>query len=187
MPKTTKVKAKVSKVKAKVSKVKAKVSKVKAKVSKVKAKTLSKPKVVVKAPIKISNTYVPKDTEKYMCEKHKIFFRMRLTEWKKELVKANNEALYNGSMDDNSISADIVDQASSYTDKNVEMKAINRQIKLISEIDKALARIREDIYGYCLDTAEPIGLKRLMARPVAKYTIAAQEKHEKNEKVHADD
>ena len=106
---------------------------------------------------------------------------------RKDLVKANNDALYHGSMDDNSISADVVDQASSYTDKNVEMKAINRQIKLISEIDKALARIREDIYGYCLDTAEPIGLKRLMARPVAKYTIAAQEKHEKNEKVHADD
>ena len=105
----------------------------------------------------------------------------------KELVKANNEALYNGSMDDNSISADLVDQASSYTDKNVEMKAINRQIKLISEIDKALLRIKDDTYGYCLDTAEPIGLKRLMARPVAKYTIAAQEKHEKDEKVHADD
>ena len=180
IPKTTKVKKKVSKVKVKVSKVKAKAVKVK-------TKTVSKPKVVAKAPIKISKTYVPKDTEKYMCEKHKVFFRMRLTEWKKELVKANNEALYNGSMDDNSISADIVDQASSYTDKNVEMKAINRQIKLISEIDKALARIREDIYGYCLDTAEPIGLKRLMARPVAKYTIAAQEKHEKDEKVHADD
>ena len=77
---------------------------------------------------------------------------------------------------------DIVDQASSYTDKNVEMKAINRQIKLISEIDKALLRIKDDTYGYCLDTAEPIGLKRLMARPVAKYTIAAQEKHEKNER-----
>ena len=179
--------AKTTKVKKKVSKVKAKVSKVKTKVIKAKAKTTSKPKVVVKVPIKISKTYVPKDTEKYMCEKHKVFFRMRLTEWKKELVKANNEALYNGSMDDNSISADIVDQASSYTDKNVEMKAINRQIKLISEIDKALARIREDIYGYYLDTAEPIGLKRLMARPVAKYTIAAQEKHEKDEKVHADD
>ena len=117
----------------------------------------------------------------------KVFFRIKLNEWKKELVKANNEALYNGSMDDNSISADIVDQASSYTDKNVEMKAINRQIKLISEIDKALMRIRDETYGYCLDTAEPIGLKRLMARPVAKYTIAAQEKHEKNEKVHADD
>ena len=173
MPKTTKVKKKVSKLKTKVKKAKSKIA--------------SKVKAVSKTPIRISKTYVPKETEKYMCEKHKVFFRMRLTEWKKELVKANNEALYFGSMDDNSISADVVDQASSYTDKNVEMKAINRQIKLISEIDKALARIREDIYGYCLDTAEPIGLKRLIARPVAKYTIAAQEKHEKNEKVHADD
>ena len=174
MPKTSKVKKKNSKVKSKT-------------VKKLKAKTIAKSKEIKKVLIKISKTYEPKDTEKYMCEKHKIFFRMKLQEWKKELVKANNEALYNGSMDDNSVSADVVDQASSYTDKNVEMKAINRQIKLISEIDKALARIREDIYGYCLDTAEPIGLKRLMARPVAKYTIAAQEKHEKNEKVHADD
>jgi len=178
----------------------AKTNKVKKKVTKAKNKTASKTKVktpakitavktkgIIKGPIKISKTYIPKDTEKYMCEKHKVFFRMRLQEWRKDLVKANNEALYNGSLDDNSISADIVDQASSYTDKNVEMKAINRQIKLISEIDKALARIREDTYGYCLDTAEPIGLKRLMARPVAKYTIAAQEKHEKDEKVHADD
>ena len=67
------------------------------------------------------------------------------------------------------------------------MKAINRQIKLISEIDKALLRIKDDTYGYCLDTADQIGLKRLMARPIAKYTIAAQEKHEQKEKVHADD
>ena len=173
MPKTTKVKKKVTKAKARVTKPK--------------TKTVAKTKVAAKAPIKISKAYIPKDTEKYMCEKHMVFFRMRLTEWKKDLVKANNEALYYGSMDDNNISADVIDQASSYTDKNVEMKAINRQIKLISEIDKALVRIREDTYGYCLDTAEPIGLKRLMARPVAKYTIAAQEKHEKNEKVHADD
>ena len=148
---------------------------------------LSKAKEIKKGPIKISKIYTPKDTEKYMCDKHKVFFRMKLQEWKKELVKANNEALYSGNMDDNSVSADIVDQASSYTDKNVEMKAINRQIKLISEIEKALIRIKDNTYGYCLDTAEPIGLKRLMARPVAKYTIVAQEKHEKNEKVHADD
>ncbi len=174
MPKNNKVKKKVAKAKTKT-------------VNKTKPKTANRPKEIKKGSIKISKTYIPKETERYMCEKHKVFFRMKLQEWKKELVKANNEALYNGSMDDNSISADIVDQASSYTDKNVEMKAINRQIKLISEIDKALARIREDIYGYCLDTAEPIGLKRLMARPVAKYTIAAQEKHEKDEKVHADD
>ena len=169
-----------------------KTAKAKKKVSKPKTKVVSKPKKTVaspakKVPIKISKTYVPKETEKYMCEKHKVFFRMRLNEWKKELIKANNEALYNGSMDDNNISADLVDQASSYIDKNVEMKAINRQIKLISEIDKALRRIMDDTYGYCLDTAEPIGLKRLMARPVAKYTIAAQEKHEKEEKVHVDD
>ncbi len=164
-----------------------KTTKSKKKVTKTKVKKVTKPKETKKVPLKISKTYIPKDTEKYMCEKHKVYFRMKLQEWRKELIKANNEALYNGSMDDNSISADIVDQASSYTDKNVEMKAINRQIKLISEIDKALIRIKDETYGYCLDTAEPIGLKRLMARPVAKYTIAAQEKHEMKEKGHADD
>ena len=140
-----------------------------------------------KAPIKISKNYIPKDTEKYMCDKHLSFFKIKLTEWKKELVKANNEALYHGSMDDNSASADIVDQASSYTDKAVEMKAINRQIKLISKIDQALLRVKDETYGFCADTAEPIGLKRLMARPVAELCIAAQEKHEKEEKVYADD
>jgi len=140
-----------------------------------------------KVPIKISKTYIPKNTEKYMCDKHLAFFKSKLTEWKKELVKANNEALYHGSLDDNSASADMVDQASSYTDKAVEMKAINRQIKLISKIDKALLRVKDATYGFCADTAEPIGLKRLMARPVADLCIAAQEKHEKEEKVYADD
>ena len=173
MPKTTKAKKKVTKPKAKVTKTK--------------AKTVSKPKVAIKTPIKISKNYVPKDTEKYMCEKHKVFFRIRLTEWKKDLVKANNEALYHGSMDDNSVSADVVDQASSYTDKNVEMKAINRQIKLISKIDQALIRIKDRTFGFCAETAEPIGIKRLMARPVAHLCITAQEKHEKEEKVYADD
>ena len=168
MPKTTKVKKK-------------------AKVSKPKTKKVAKPKAAAKAPIKISKTYIPKDTEKYMCEKHLTFFKIKLTEWKKELVKANNEALYNGSIDDNSVSADIVDQASSYTDKTVEMKAINRQIKLISKIDQALIRIKDKTFGFCAETAEPIGLKRLMARPVAHLCIAAQEKHEKDEKVFADD
>ena len=78
-----------------------------------------------------------------MCEKHKLFFKNKLSEWKKDLIRSNNEALYNSSMDDNSTSADIVDQASSYTDKNVEMRAINRQIKLISKIDAALGRIKD--------------------------------------------
>jgi len=167
-----------------------------AKVNKI-AATIKKPvktikKIVtaekkVKIIIKISKNYIPKDTEKYMCDKHLSFFKIKLTEWKKELVKANNEALYHGSMDDNSASADIVDQASSYTDKAVEMKAINRQIKLISKIDQALLRIKDKTFGFCVETAEPIGLKRLMARPVADLCIAAQEKHEKEEKVYADD
>ena len=180
MPKTTKktTKKKVAKSKKSIS---------------IKTKSIKEVKKVIveekktKAPVKISKNYLPKETEKYMCEKHLVFFKIKLTEWKKELVKANNEALYHGSMDDNSISADIVDQASSYTDKAVEMKAINRQIKLISKIDQALLRIKNGTYGFCEETAEPIGLKRLMARPVADLCIAAQEKHEKEEKVYADD
>ena len=122
-----------------------------------------------------------------MFEKHNAFFKNKLLEWKKDLVKSNNEALYNSSLDDNSTSADIVDQASSYTEKNVEMRAINRQIKLISKIDSALKKIKDGTYGFCEETAEPIGLKRLMARPVATLCISAQEKHEKEEKVYADD
>jgi len=136
--------------------------------------------------VKISKTYEPKLSEKYMCEKHKAYFKKKLNEWKTEIIKTNNEALYNGSLDDNSVSADIVDQASSYTDKTVEMKAINRQIKLISKIDQALTRIKDGAYGFCAETGEPIGLKRLIARPVAELCIAAQEKHEKKEKVYAD-
>ena len=137
--------------------------------------------------VKISKNYTPKESEKYMCEKHKMYFKNKLLEWKKDLVRTNNDALYNNSLDDNSTSADIVDQASSYTEKNVEMRAINRQIKLISKIDAALKRIKNNTYGFCEETAEPIGLKRLMARPVATLCIAAQEKHEKDEKVHAND
>ena len=137
--------------------------------------------------VKISKTYVPKESEKYMCEKHKVYFKKKLTEWKKDLVKTNNEALYNSSLDDNSTSADIVDQASSYTEKNVEMRAINRQIKLISKIDSALKKIQDGTYGFCEETGEPIGLKRLMARPVATLSIEAQERHERDEKIFIDD
>jgi len=180
MPKITKSSAKKKTVKAK------KVATTIKKPAKAIKKVVNTEKKV-KMPIKISNNYVPKDTEKYMCDKHLSFFKIKLTEWKKELVKANNEALYHGSMDDNSVSADIVDQASSYTDKAVEMKAINRQIKLISKIDQALLRLKNKTYGFCAETADPIGLKRLMARPVAELCIAAQEKHEKEEKVYADD
>ena len=121
-----------------------------------------------------------------MCEKHKAYFKRKLTDWKSEIIKTSNEALYNNSMDDNSTSADMVDQASSYTDKNVEMRAINRQIKLISKIDQALKKIKDGTYGFCEETGEPIGIKRLIARPIATLCIAAQEKHEKEEKVYAD-
>ena len=135
---------------------------------------------------KISKTYIPNLKEKYMCEKHKAFFKKKLIEWKTEIIRSNNEALYNSSLDDNSASADIVDQASSYTEKNVEMKAINRQIKLISKIDGAIKKIENGTYGFCEETGEPIGIKRLIARPVAALCITAQEKHEKEEKVYAD-
>jgi len=180
MPKISK--SSVKKTVVKVNKVATAIKKPAKAVKKV---TITEKKAMV--PIKISKNYIPKDTEKYMCDKHLSFFKIKLTEWKKELVKANNEALYHGSMDDNSVSADIVDQASSYTDKAVEMKAINRQIKLISKIDQALLRLKDRTFGFCAETADPIGLKRLMARPVAHLCIAAQEKHEKEEKVYADD
>ena len=137
--------------------------------------------------VKISKTYTPKETEKYMCPKHLAFFKKKLQDWKSDLKRTSNEAIYNSSLDDNSTSADIVDQASSYTEKNVELRAINRQIKLISKIDSALKRIQDGTYGFCEDTGEPIGLKRLIARPVATLCITAQEKHEKEEKVYADD
>ena len=136
--------------------------------------------------VKISKNYIPNLKEKYMCEKHRVFFKKKLTEWKTEIVRSNNEALYNSSLDDNSTSADMVDQASSYTEKNVEMRAINRQIKLIAKIDQAIKRISDGTYGYCEETSEPIGIKRLIARPIATLCISAQEKHEQEEKVYAD-
>ena len=136
--------------------------------------------------IKISKTYVPKEKEKYMCAKHLAYFKKKLLDWKTDLKRSSNEAIFNSSLDDNSTSADIVDQASSYTEKNVEMRAINRQIKLISKIDAALKRIENGTYGFCDETGDPIGLKRLIARPVATLSIAAQERHEKEEKVFAD-
>ena len=137
--------------------------------------------------VKISKNYIPKISEKYMCEKHKAFFKKKLNDWKTDIIRTNNEALYNGGMDDNSVSAAIIDQASSYTDKTVEMKAINRQIKLISKIDQALRRIKDGSYGYCDETGEPISLKRLDARPIATLSVEAQERHERRERDHRDD
>jgi len=130
--------------------------------------------------------YIPNEKEKYMCEKHKVFFKKKLIEWKNEIIKSNSKSLYLNDIDHEISSADIVDQASSQTEKTVEMRTLNRQIKLLSKIDKAMKRIDDSTYGYCQETSEPIGLKRLIARPIATLSIESQEKHEKNEKIFAD-
>ncbi len=130
--------------------------------------------------------YAPNIKEKYMCTKHKKYFTKKLISWKKEIVKSNNDNVVLNNLDDNVASADIVDQASSYTEKTVEMRTSNRRRKLINKIDRALKKLRDGTYGYCEDTGEAIGLKRLIARPIATLCIEAQEKHEKEEKIYVE-
>jgi len=134
----------------------------------------------------MAKKYIPNEKEKYMCEKHKKFFKEKLTNWKNEIIESNAKGLYLNEVDREISSADIIDQASSHTEKTVEMRTLNRQIKLLSKINKALKKIENKTYGYCEETGEPIGLKRLIARPIANLCIEAQEKHEKNEKIFAD-
>ena len=134
----------------------------------------------------MSRKYIPSTKEKYMCQKHKIYFKKKLTDWRNEIVESNTKGLYLNNVDHEISSADIVDQASSQTEKTIGMRTLNRQIKLVSKIDKAIKRIENDTYGYCEETGEPIGLKRLIARPIATLSIESQEKHEKNEKIFAD-
>jgi len=135
----------------------------------------------------VKKKYIPNSKEKYMCVKHKKYFTDELLNWKKDIIQSNSLGNLINSSDDNISSADIVDQASSYTDKSVEMKALNRSRKLISKINAALQRLKDGTYGYCEETGEPIGLKRLMARPVATLSIEAQERHERDEKIFVDD
>ena len=127
--------------------------------------------------------YTPSIKEKYMCAKHKKYFAEKLNSWRKEIVKSNNESVLLNNLDDNVASADIVDQASSQTEKSVELRASNRRRKLINKIDRALKKIKDGTYGYCEETGEVIGLKRLIARPIATLSIEAQERHEKKEKI----
>ena len=134
----------------------------------------------------MTKKYIPNAKEKYMCEKHKTYFKKKLIEWRNEIVESNTKGLYLNEVDREISSADIVDQASSQTEKTVEMRTLNRQIKLLSKINKAIKRIDDNTYGYCEETGEPIGIKRLIARPIATLSIEAQEKHEKNEKIFAD-
>ena len=121
-----------------------------------------------------------------MCTKHRTYFKKILLDWRNEIIEANTKSLYMNDVDHEISSPDTVDQASSQTEKTVEMRTLNRQRKLLSKIDNAIKKIKDNTYGYCEETGEPIGIKRLIARPIATLSIEAQEKHEKNEKIFAD-
>ena len=133
----------------------------------------------------MTKKYIPNEKEKYMCEKHKKYFKKKLIDWKNEIMESNTKGLYLKEVDGEISSADIIDQASSHTEKTVEMRTLNRQMKLLSKINKSIKKIDDNTYGYCEETGEPIGLKRLIARPIAALTIEAQEKREKDEKIFA--
>ena len=121
--------------------------------------------------MKASKKYIPNEKEKYMCAKHKTYFKKRLNDWRNEIIETNSKNLYFKEVDHEISSPDIIDQASSQTEKTVEMRSLNRQRKLLSKIDKALKRINDNTYGYCEDTGEPIGIKRLIARPIATLQL----------------
>ena len=133
----------------------------------------------------MSKKYIPNEKEKYMSAKQKMYFKTRLIEWKNEIIESNNKSLYLNEVDQEISSPDIIDQASSQTEKTVEMRTLNRQRKLLAKIDQAIKKIKNDTYGYCDETSKPIGIKRLIARPIATLSIEAQEKHERNEKIFA--
>jgi DnaK suppressor protein len=130
--------------------------------------------------------YRPAETEPFMNERHKLYFRNKLLAWKEEIVRQNRETLQ-VLHEDSSQHADIADRATSEADRALELRARDRQRKLIAKIDAAIARIEDGSYGYCEETGEPIGLKRLEARPIATLSLEAQERHERREKVFRED
>lgn len=130
--------------------------------------------------------YRPSESEPFMNERHRAYFRKKLLDLKDEILSQTRETLA-VLHEDNSQHADLTDRASSETDKAQELKARDRQRKLLSKIDSALGRLDDGSYGYCEDTGEPIGLKRLEARPVATLSLEAQERHERREKVYRDE
>ena len=142
--------------------------------------------ILEKAKRMLEPDYVPSDDEEYMSEKQQHYFRMLLVEWKRSIHDAAEHTLQ--SLQDGPIrEADLNDRASSETDWGIELRTRDRQRKLISKIDSALRRIDQGEYGYCEVTGDPIGLKRLIARPVATMTVEAQEAHERREKISRDD
>jgi DnaK suppressor protein len=130
--------------------------------------------------------YRPSDKEPFMNERQREYFRKKLLDWREEILKEAKETLQH-LQDENQNHPDLADRASSETDRAIELRARDRQRKLIAKIDEALARIDDGTYGYCEETGEPIALKRLEARPIATLTIEAQERHERRERVYKDD
>ncbi len=130
--------------------------------------------------------YRPGAKEKFMNPKMREYFRLKLLAWKQEIIAESKLTLSN-LQQENVAQPDLVDRASSEADRALELRTRDRQRKLISKIDAALRRIEEGGYGYCEDTGEPIGIKRLEARPTATLSLEAQEAHERNERVHRND
>ena len=130
---------------------------------------------------KISKNYIPTQKEKFMNAKMKEYFKQKLLSWKNELLKESSQTL-NNLQSDNEAKPDITDRASEEIDRSFELRTRDRERKLINKINSALQRIEDGSYGYCEETGEPIGLKRLEARPVATLSLEAQEMHEKAEK-----
>jgi DnaK suppressor protein len=134
----------------------------------------------------VTADYVPSDDEPFMNERQKAYFRGKLVAWKNDILREARETL-EILQQENANHPDLADRASSETDRAIELRARDRQRKLIAKIDAALARIDDGSYGYCEETGDPISLKRLEARPIATLSLEAQERHERNERVYRDD
>ncbi|MCK1387258.1 RNA polymerase-binding protein DksA [Bradyrhizobium sp. 21] len=130
--------------------------------------------------------YRPTEKEPFMNDRQKEYFRLKLLAWKDEILRESKLTLQ-ALQEENVNHPDLADRASSETDRAIELRARDRQRKLIAKIDAALQRIEDNTYGYCEDTGEPISLKRLEARPIATLSVEAQERHEKREKVYRDE
>jgi DnaK suppressor protein len=129
--------------------------------------------------------YQPTDKEPFMNKKQQDYFRKKLLAWREEILKEARETLQH-LQDENQNHPDLADRASSETDRSIELRARDRQRKLVAKIDAALARIDDGTYGYCEETGEPISLRRLDARPIATLSLEAQERHERRERVYRD-
>jgi len=136
--------------------------------------------------ITLDADYRPSDDEPFMNDRQREYFRGKLIAWKNEILREAKDTLAN-LQSENENHPDIADRASSETDRAIELRARDRQRKLIAKIEAAIARIDDGSYGYCEDTGEPISLKRLEARPIATLSLEAQERHERNERVFRDD